>query len=173
MSQKEIRELFTRPEAPWAVVADETLAVDELREELSVTRGIAWVDLDGAEMTRYESLMAAFQTKFEIPDYFGHNWPALDETLADLEWFPAEGYVAHVRNAHMVLQDHTEYGLHVFYRLMGRVSEEWSVPVEVGEYWDRGPVPFHWLLTCPKDARQGVVDLFREAEAEAPRVLDT
>lgn len=67
------------------VVAPETLPTDELRPELAITSGITWVPMDGSAMRRLGSLMVAFQDSFAIPDYFGHNWPALDETLCDLE----------------------------------------------------------------------------------------
>jgi RNAse (barnase) inhibitor barstar len=33
-----------------------------------------------------EKLLTALQKALQLPDYFGHNWDALDECLADLNW---------------------------------------------------------------------------------------
>lgn len=32
--------------------------------------------------------LASFQRAFQLPDYFGHNWDALNECLGDLDWEP-------------------------------------------------------------------------------------
>lgn len=38
-------------------------------------------------------LMERFATAGRFPDWFGGNWDALADTLADLSWWPAPGYV--------------------------------------------------------------------------------
>ncbi len=37
----------------------------------------------------FERLALALQ----FPEWFGHNWDALQDCLADMSWLPAEGYV--------------------------------------------------------------------------------
>jgi RNAse (barnase) inhibitor barstar len=79
-----------------------------------------------------------FARALEFPDYFGHNWDALEECLADLEWMPAKGYVLLVTDAHCVIPDE---------------EEEYETLLEVlsdaGEAWSKGQTaegrraPFH------------------------------
>ncbi len=47
--------------------------------------------LDGQEITDKETFLAACAQAFSFPDWFGHNWDALEECLTDLDEAP--GYV--------------------------------------------------------------------------------
>ena len=40
-----------------------------------------------------EALLGRFGAALEFPDWFGGNWDALEDCLADLSWRPAAGYV--------------------------------------------------------------------------------
>jgi RNAse (barnase) inhibitor barstar len=51
------------------------------------------VVLAGRGVVDKQSLLTAVAGAFNFPSYFGHNWDALDEMLADLSWLPAAGYV--------------------------------------------------------------------------------
>jgi RNAse (barnase) inhibitor barstar len=39
------------------------------------------------------ALLQAIATAMDFPEWFGHNWDALLDCLADLDWRPADGYV--------------------------------------------------------------------------------
>ncbi len=49
--------------------------------------------LDGTDLHDKATLLTAVGEAFAFPAYFGHNWDALEEMLADLSWLPAAGYV--------------------------------------------------------------------------------
>lgn len=49
--------------------------------------------IDGEDVTDKTSFLAAAARAMEFPSYFGHNWDAFEESLNDLEWAPAKGYV--------------------------------------------------------------------------------
>ncbi len=49
------------------------------------------VDLAGVRDK--QELLAAIGKAMSFPEWFGHNWDALLDCLADLGWRPAEGYV--------------------------------------------------------------------------------
>ena len=61
--------------------------------------------LDGKEMTSFFGILTEFADKFEFPNYFGFNFNALDEMLADLEWFPRSSYIVVIRNGDYLLRD--------------------------------------------------------------------
>src|SRR4051812_6858993 len=60
----------------------------------------------GAKMRSTQALMDEVSAALQFPDYFGENWAALDECMADMEWLlPVKGFVLVVRDADLVLVD--------------------------------------------------------------------
>jgi RNAse (barnase) inhibitor barstar len=55
--------------------------------------GFAHVDADLRGCTDKPAFLARIATALRFPDWFGHNWDALADCLADLSWLPAPGYV--------------------------------------------------------------------------------
>ena len=60
--------------------------------------GIAWFELDLKAVRAKPELLALCQKVFDFPPAFGHNWDALADSLEDISWQPAPGYVVLVRN---------------------------------------------------------------------------
>ena len=89
------------------------------------------------------TLFAEFARALEFPDYFGHNWDALEECLADLEWLPAKGYILLITDADQVLSnDETEY--ETFLEILRDAGEAWgSGQAGMGA---RQATPFHVLF---------------------------
>lgn len=77
---------FATAEAAEALVADAAHRVREI-----------------APGSSKEELLAAIAEALVLPDYFGHNWDALEECLQDLE-FDGEMLVLLVRRAAMLWQ---------------------------------------------------------------------
>lgn len=65
--------------------------------------GFALRVVNGKKCATPAGLFAEFARALEFPDYFGHNWDALEECLADLEWLPAKGYVIVIADAQAVM----------------------------------------------------------------------
>lgn len=65
---------------------------DEVRDGARGTRlDIAGVDLDGAPDK--ETLLEKLSAALAFPAWFGGNWDALEDCLADLSWRAGEGHV--------------------------------------------------------------------------------
>ena len=65
--------------------------------QVSATDYAVWrVDL--GKVRSKAGLLAALATTLEFPDWFGHNWDALQDCLTDLSWRPAPGYVVVLEN---------------------------------------------------------------------------
>lgn len=47
-----------------------------------------------------EALLAALARSLAFPDWFGHNWDALEDCLTDMSWRPADGYLVVLADAH-------------------------------------------------------------------------
>jgi RNAse (barnase) inhibitor barstar len=98
----------------------------------------------GANMQSMECFYNEVAAAFQFPLYFGKNWAALDECLADLEWMPSEGYVLLFSEAPLILRSSGEGDADAFIKLLARISDEWAEGVSFGV--DRGPRPFNVLL---------------------------
>lgn len=68
--------------------------------EAAATLDFAIVTLDLTPVRDKSTLLDAIATALEFPHDFGHNWDALADSLGDLSWRPAPGY--------MLLLEHTD-----------------------------------------------------------------
>ena len=55
--------------------------------------GYAVFRVDLANARNKDEMLDAIAGAMHFPDWFGHNWDALLDCLADLSWQPADGYV--------------------------------------------------------------------------------
>ena len=65
---------------------------DELRTA-TAHAGFALFEVDMAAVQGKDEFIAAVAQAIHAPEWFGHNWDALADALADLSWHPAPGYV--------------------------------------------------------------------------------
>jgi RNAse (barnase) inhibitor barstar len=90
--------------------------------------------VDLAKVRSKAGLLAAVAKALDFPDWFGHNWDALQDCLTDLSWRPAPGYAVVLENcrefAECVPADF-EAALEVF--------------VAAVDFWRERAVPF-WVL---------------------------
>lgn len=98
----------------------------------------------GRRCRRAEELFAEIAEALEFPDYFGHNWDALEECLTDLEWLSGRGYVLLFTDAELILSDE-EDEFATFLEVLNDAGEAWASG-EAEPHGD-GAKPFHSLLT--------------------------
>jgi RNAse (barnase) inhibitor barstar len=128
--------------APWTSLL---IVTAEQRAESLVhpPPGLALKVIKGRHCKTPATLFAEFARALAFPDYFGHNWDALEECLADLEWLPAKGYILLITDAASVLSsDDTEY--ETLLEILHDAGEAWgSGQAGMGA---RGAIPFHVLF---------------------------
>jgi len=101
----------------------------------------------GHKMRTLSGLFDEFAAVFQFPLYFGENWAAFDECIAELEALSAgEGYVVLITEPDQVLAEAEDETVRSLVDSLASAAAAWSVPVELGEWWDRPAVPFHVLL---------------------------
>ena len=129
---------------PWAhlLVHAEGQPLDKM---LSVPSHFAIKTVSGKKCKTKAGLLVEFSRVFSFPDYFGHNWDALEECLADLEWLPAKGYLVVVPDADQVLtKPDEEDDFETFVEILSEAGEAWSLK-ESDEVTGNG-LPFHAVL---------------------------
>ena len=100
------------------------------------------------KMRRVRSLFDEFPAALQFPYYFGENWNAFDECIADLSWLPADVYILLITNAEVLMIEENEQQLATLTRILENAGNEWSRPVEAPEWRRRPPVPFHTIFQC-------------------------
>jgi RNAse (barnase) inhibitor barstar len=97
--------------------------------------------IQGKQCRTSTGLFDEFARALTFPDYFGHNWDALEECLADFEWLPAKGYILLITDAQAVLpEDEEEY--ETLLEILDDAGEAWSK----GQTTDSRRAPFHALF---------------------------
>jgi RNAse (barnase) inhibitor barstar len=126
--------------APWSSL----LLVPAGRTPVSLVKppaGFALRQIHGKKCGTAAGVFNEFSRALDFPDYFGHNWDALEECLADLEWIPAKGYVLLVTEAQAVIpEDEEDY--ETLLEVLSDAGEAWSK----GQTADGRRAPFHVLF---------------------------
>jgi RNAse (barnase) inhibitor barstar len=153
--------------APWTTLL--TVKTGLRAESLvHVPDGYALRVIKGAKCQTTASLLTEFARALDFPDYFGHNWDALEECLADLEWLPAKGYILLITDAaHVLPDDDEEY--ETFLEILRDAGEAWgSGQAGMGV---RRATPFHVLFAVSerekaKRAHWGMKEITAERTRE-------
>jgi hypothetical protein len=97
--------------------------------------------LRGTNMQRMEGFYDELAAALQFPLYFGRNWPAVDECLADLDWMPAGAYLLVFADAPLVLKSAGDGDAEALFKLLSRICGEWAEGSANGP--ERKPTPFH------------------------------
>lgn len=99
--------------------------------------------IQGVKCQTTAGLLTEHARALDFPDYFGHNWDALEECLTDLEWLPAKGYILLITDAGCVLPDDEEE-YETFLEILRDAGEAWGTG-QAG-MGTRRATPFHALF---------------------------
>ncbi|QPD02856.1 MAG: hypothetical protein Nkreftii_000630 [Candidatus Nitrospira kreftii] len=129
---------------PWSML----LVIPDGDSALSFVKappGFALCIIQGKKCGQVSDLLTEFARALDFPDYFGHNWDALEECLADFDWLPAKGYILLITDAHAVLpDDEDEYD--TLLEVLSDAGEAWSK----GQTADGRRAPFHGVFVVPE-----------------------
>jgi RNAse (barnase) inhibitor barstar len=152
-------------EPPWfALLCDQRGALEAVAE-LPV-QGVTVRVLNANHMRSTTGLFSEVATQLDFPDYFGRNWDALEECLADLAWLPPGPYTIVIARASEFLNDGSRDERELFLRLVKNVASEWATPIRSGEAWDRPAVPFHLVFQDSPERCESVRMMARDAGVE-------
>lgn len=70
----------------------------EAVKAMATKRGFSFFYLDGKNICNKSQFLKQIAAVLSFPNYTGHNWDALADSLTDMSWHEAEGYVLVVDN---------------------------------------------------------------------------
>lgn len=127
---------------PWAFLAMLRSSQDTQAVLAGPTGFVARV-ADGRRCRTKQGLLTELARVIEYPAGALPNWDALEESLVDLDWLPAAGYIIGVSHAEVLLAD-SPADYDIFLSIIDDVGTEWSS--SRGGEWPRPPIPFHVAL---------------------------
>jgi len=145
-----------RPEGPWLhLLAGTEEAGRELLQELSRSgRHVVGRVIRGQKCRTTPDFFNECAAALQFPSYFGENWDAFEECIADLEWLPGDAYVLLIINSSHLLDKEPAEQLHLLLQVLNQAGQEWG---QLGG--DSGPrpaKPFHVILQCRKEEEAGL-----------------
>lgn len=149
--------MTSTPEVLRTVTPKAPLLATPLDSKQLAAMALAWADdnitvrtVRGTKMRTVQGLFDEIAAALQFPYYFGENWAAFDECLADLDWLSVSNPVALVvYDADQVLLDAQPSEFETFTEILRRASSELGNPIEDGESWDRPALAFHLVLQLP------------------------
>jgi Barstar (barnase inhibitor) len=135
-----------RPEPPWLLRLETAPGSAHEAAWRWTAAGMTCRVLRGAKMRTESACFDETAAALQFPDYFGENWAAFDECLADLSWLPARALALIVTDAEQVLDAEPPQVFALWLEVLTRVAAAWAQPVAAGEAWDRPAVPMHVVL---------------------------
>jgi RNAse (barnase) inhibitor barstar len=94
----------------------------------------------GSRSRTIDAFFSELAAALQFPAYFGENWAALSDVLADLDWLPADEYLFVLEDAEELLADEPE-ALALALRIFAETSQE------------AAPMPYQFLLQAPAKGR--------------------
>lgn len=143
------KEPFHTPSQPWLyLVGAEPSEVTNFGWSLAKNESlhVSVRFLRGKKMMDLDSLFNEFAAALQFPYYFGENWAAFDECLADLEWVKADAYILIVTDLNSVLSKEDKGQFATLIDILQKVAGEWSQPVDTLEAWARPAKAFHVIF---------------------------
>ena len=135
--------------SPWLRFAEPEQVTDYVASAEAAGHNIT--RLQGSELTTLDEVFNSYAREFRFPDYFGHNYPAFDECLVDLDWLRAPGYLTVISDGHRVLEAEPAERP-TFRRCLERVGDNWDRAFGLRATERGGAVTFRTILVV--DATQ-------------------
>ena len=79
----------------------------------------------GSLVHNKDTLLTSISQAMRFPEYFGHNWDALEECLTDLQWIPSHGYIVLFEEPDL-LAELSPRTLVTFLKIVISAAKEWA-----------------------------------------------
>ncbi|MGI8793572.1 MAG: barstar family protein [Acidimicrobiales bacterium] len=139
-----------------------TASADDLDRWRNNLPGFHVGSIDGRRSRTEAGFFDEVSHAFSMPDHFGSNWDALFDTMTDLSWLDADGYVLLVEHAENLLADEARDRVEVMVSVLTEVAEEWEAGAGDGD--ESRMLVFRTVLHTDDDGGQTVVERVGSAD---------
>jgi hypothetical protein len=112
----------------------------------------------GAKARTTPDLFDEFAAALQFPYYFGENWDALHECLADLSWLVGDAYILFLTDAHRLLDRESAEELALLFGILENTARKWTQTEKGG--FGSAPRPFHVVFQCAPEDESGLLTRF-------------
>lgn len=137
MSAVDPRELLADPAQAGAYFIDARDSQALADAAAGLDFAVARVDFAGCRDK--DDALARIAAGLRFPEWFGGNWDALDDSVNDLSWWPAPGYVLLIERAGAWQSANAEDAA-TLVEILGEAARDWA----------KARVPFWALLPLPE-----------------------
>jgi RNAse (barnase) inhibitor barstar len=146
----------------WILAEEENRAYDRAATWERATKGRLCVrQVRGAKALSVPALFDEFAAALQFPPYFGENWDALEECLADLRWLPVEARLLLLRDSVRLLEGATAGEQIRLWSLLTRVANGWNCPAQGTAQ------AFHIIVQCRSQERRLLYEKLTEWRVES------
>ncbi|MGH3901190.1 MAG: barstar family protein [Pseudonocardiaceae bacterium] len=139
------RPAFSVTEAGAAEIGDLTRALAQENPSAAVRR------VRGSRARTMSDFFDEMAATLQFPAYFGANWHALYDCLADLGWLPATAYLLVIEDADLLLVEEPDEILTECLRVLANGAAAWQGPQDAEP--PPSAIPFQIVLQAPADGR--------------------
>jgi hypothetical protein len=137
----------TNPPCLYTLAATDGAIADVVMRLNTSRPGAAVRVVRGRKSRTVERFFDEVSAALQFPYYFGENWDAFDEMIADLDWLPAEAYLLVFTEADLTLVDEDDEKLRILIDTLSLARDEWLTPNQYIPR-QRPQTPFHVVLQC-------------------------
>lgn len=100
--------------------------------------------VNGKRMCSLDGIFYEFSAAYQFPEYFGHNWAALDECINDLDWINANSFVLILMNFDTMFTKSNLANVKILVKILFNTCLNWKNGSEDG--FQKRNTPFHIIF---------------------------
>jgi RNAse (barnase) inhibitor barstar len=161
ISQEALDKLKSLHEPYFHIIVQDEAEVKQTIHDIDKAIGYPIHTIDSNLCTKSPNFFKEISISLKLPDYFGKNWDALDECLADMEWLQEQGWVLFFLNSEQLLCEEKKDDFDTLIDVLHTVGKDWSTSRDGdGLPHTKIPKPFHFIFHTTASYANDLIEKF-------------
>lgn len=153
----------------FVTVLDDAKFEDLYLELSGKNKGAIVRKIRGRKSLSIDDFFNEVSAALQFPFYFGENWNALSDCLADLDWLVGDMFVVLVSETMLLMREWNGEEISTLLRVLARANKDWLKPSAFIPR-DSVPTPFHVIFQCTEETIQDFVSQMHRVGVTYERV---